>query len=187
MCLGVDVGIAPETLQHAPDTLAQHPDLPFGEGEVVRGHVVGLLARELAFLQRLLSRKLPGEEPDPLLLRRDLGHRFVVVGAKLLDLRAHQPQLRIGALERDLERLLIQPEQDLSLANEGVVVDPDPFDPPGHVGADRDDVRLDVGVLGGDVSPAFRVDVDADRDRDQRHHHQQHRTQRKAADPSGDS
>ena len=153
----------------------------------MRGHVVGLLARELAFLQRLLSRKLPGEELDPLLLRGNLGHRFVVVGAKLLDLRAHQPQLRLGALERDLERLLIQPEQDLPLANEGVVVDPDPFDPPGHVRADRDDIRLDVGVLGGDVPAAFRIDVDADRARDQRHHDEQHRAQCEAADPPGDS
>ena len=108
-------GSAPETLQHALDTLAQHPHLSLGEREVVRGHVVGLLARELAFLQCLLSRKLPGEKPDPLLLRRHLSHRFVVVGAKLLDLRAHQFQLRLGALERDLERPLVEPEQGLSL------------------------------------------------------------------------
>ena len=60
MRLGLDVGVAPETLQHAPDPLAQHPHLPLGERVVVHGHVVGLLARELAFLQRLLVARAGG-------------------------------------------------------------------------------------------------------------------------------
>ena len=41
-----------------------------------------------------------------------------------------------------------------AVANEGVVIDPDPFDTPRHVGADRHGVRFDAGVAGvpgGDV------------------------------------
>ena len=107
---------------------------------------LGLLRVELHALPRLLD------------LRLDLAK----LGARGFDVVAHREHLRLGHVERDLERLRVEAEQDVAVADELVFRDPDRDHATIHVRADRHHVRLDVRVLGRHVAAGHGVPVEAE-------------------------
>ena len=82
------------------------------------------------------------------------------------------------------ERLGIQSKQRLACLHPLIVLHTHPLHAAVHVGADRDDVRLDVRVLGLYEAPALDVEVEAHQDRRQWQQYKQHGAHEQTADPT---
>ena len=85
---------------------------------------------------------------------------FLVVGRlHRVNLEPHRCQLRLGFLDRDLERPLIDLKEHLCGGDPIVVVNIDFDDTAGDVGADRDPRGLNIGVIGRDITPTRQIPV----------------------------
>jgi hypothetical protein len=60
-------------------------------------------------------------------------------------------QVGLGIVDRQAERLRVQPHQHLAGADEIVFVHPDFLDPRGYSRSDVRNVSRDIGVVGGEV------------------------------------
>src|SRR3546814_2466312 len=80
-------------------------------------------------------------------------------------------------LQGDPVGLLVDLEEKLAGLDDVVLRDGDLDDAAGHVGADRDLVRLDVGILRFDEAAAGDVEVGADDRQDQRPENNQDRSE----------
>src|SRR5215472_11180923 len=85
-----------------------------------------------------------------------------------MNLVAHRGQLRLGLLDRDLERSLINTKKHLTGCDPVIVVNIDFDDAAGYVGADRDTRGLDIGIIGRDITPTGQVPVAAGKQNDER-------------------
>jgi hypothetical protein len=93
---------------------------------------------------------------------------FLVVGRlHRVNLVPHGRQLRLGFLDRNLERSLIDAKKHLAGGNPIVVVNIDLDNAAGYVRADRDPCRLDIGVIGGDITSTRQVPIAAGKQDDE--------------------
>jgi len=167
--IGARVGIVAELRADLCDLLP-------GDGDLLRRPVI-LVARGIqrGFRGHLRLRQLRLAVVFALCevgvrLRQLLGFdRLAVLRLQAFDLLPLGAERGLGAIERDAEGLFVDAEQYLVLCDMLVVADRDRDDRAGHLGADRDVVRADIGVIGRDVAAAGEIEEGADGDHQQRH------------------
>ena len=170
------VRVAVQVGRHAGELLAQGGALRLRRLQVVPRLVVGGLRGEVVGGELLLPLELGRVVVDVRVGLADLVLEVPVAGLERVEVVAHDPELRVGALQRQPERLVVEAEQDVADGDLLVLADVDLLDDARHVGRDADHVRLHVGVLGRHVAPAGHVLVAADRER-QRQGREQHRAE----------
>ena len=163
------IRIAAEAREHARCALLHGREPGARDVEVVARLVERVLAAHAALLQLALAVELPGGEVDPLLGLLGLGERDPILRAQGREIGAHDRHLRVGFGDRHFERRGIDPEQQCAGRDRLVVAHPHLDHAPGDLGADGDDVRLDVGVVGLDVAPAGGIEVERCQPGDDRH------------------
>ena len=135
------------------------------------------LGRELAFGER-------GEPVELALLvggvrarEGELLESLSVRGARALDEVVDRGELRVGALERDVERAVVEREQHVARFDALVLAHLDGSYRARDFRADDTDVGFDVRVVGLDDAARRVIDVRADGERDERPQQQQRRAQ----------
>ena len=119
------IGIAVQIGGEAGKLLLQRGKLLLRALQRVLGGVVGCLRREIVGDQLLLALEVDHVEVDVLLRLLDLGLHVAVTGLQRAEIVARAGELRIGPVQRELELLRIELEQDLALRDLLVVVDID--------------------------------------------------------------
>ena len=169
MLVGLDVGIAAKRGERCGDVLLGLRQRLFGGVGGVLGRIEVGLGRDALGEQVLLALQDLRLEVVVVLGRLQCGQRLLVGGAVLGDLEARRGQRRIGLVERDLEGLRIDAEEEIAGGNRLVLLGIDLGDPSGHVGIDGHAILLDIGIVGRHVASAGQPEIGADEDQHDRH------------------
>ncbi len=152
-----------------------HLNLPVRDVALVARLVHVELGRELALRQRgetvvlaLLVRRVRAGEGE---LLQGLGVR----SAGTLDEIVDRGELRVGARERNVERAIVDREQNVAGLDALILAHADGCDRARDFRADDRDVGLDVGIVGFDDATRRVIDVGADGQRNERPEEQQRR------------
>ncbi len=94
--------------------------------------------------------------------QRELLSRLAVARAEALDQVVDRAELGVGALHRDLERTVIDGEQDVALLHALIFAHGNVRDRPRHLRGHDRNVGFDVRVVGLDEPAGHEIEVTAD-------------------------
>ncbi len=174
MVVGVDVETAAEIGEGLREVLLHRGGLCAG-AVVVVARLVVLRNRDIAVAdQPLLAIELALVELQRILGLLELSLLLPICRLHHVDVVARADQLRLGARERDLVGLVVDPEQQGALGDRLVIADVDLDDAARDVAADLHLVGPHIGVLGRDVPAARHVVVGGARQHHERTQAEQH-------------
>src|SRR5690348_14069428 len=127
--------------------------------------------------QLLLPVGLALHVSERVLRRLQIGNALMIGGAQPVDLKPGARELRLGMLERNPERGIIEAEENLALGNPLVVLDLNRDDRVVDIGAGRKLVGLHIGVVGRGRAPGGKLKISGDADKNQGHAHHQREAQ----------
>ena len=182
MLLGRDPDIAAQIGQDAAQVLAVGQLLLQRDVVIVTRGIELALRDDGAFGQVLLTIIFALVEVDADPVHLDLGQSLLVAGAQGVNVVARALELRLGLGIGDAERLVVDAKQELAGLDRLVLDHGDLGDSAGDLGADRDLVGTDIGVVDRHIAAAGGVEIGADhqhQDRPEQHEDGTHRPARR--------
>ncbi|MNX82576.1 hypothetical protein D3C86_1143110 [compost metagenome] len=171
--VGNDVRIAVQGNHGAGDLLLDGGDPLPRHFHVGVGAFVDGLRHERRRDQGLLAGKILLVEVSRLFRRLQFRLLLAVAGLEPVDTQPRHAELRLGAVDGDLEGFRIDPEQRLALADLLIVLDGDLNHLPGDPRIDRCLRHPGVSVIGRNISlPRNMVGIAQRREEDRNTHHQ---------------